>query len=120
MTEFNKFRWNDHPIRVALKGTASALATVMFNKANMDGTKVYVTQETLADVLTVSVRTVRRAQTELESFGLIRCVVKGSNLGTGKPSVYELTMPPETTGHLFAQTIGQPPDMSRDHRTSVT
>jgi hypothetical protein len=108
--EFTKFRWNDHPVRVALKGAAGAVATVMFNRANMDGSKVFVTQESLADDLTISIRTVRRAQKELEALGLIRCVVKGNNLGrAGRPSVYELTMPPKNTGHLFAETTGRHP-----------
>jgi hypothetical protein len=124
-SEFSKFRWNDHPVRVALKGSAGAVASEMFNRASMDGTGVYLSQETLAGKLTVNVRTVRRAQKELESLGLIRCVRKGSNLGRAAgPSIYELTMPPKNTGHLEPGT----PDISDkntghlcpDHRTLVT
>src|SRR3981189_1743485 len=96
--EFSKFRWNDNPVRVALKDTAGALANVMFNKANMDGTKVYGSQENLAVMLGVTPRTVRRAQKELETLGLIRCTSKGSGR-SGKSSEFVLTMPELNTGH---------------------
>lgn len=116
MTDFNKFRWNDHPVRVALKDTAGAVASEMFNRANMDGTDIYVSQEALAARLKASVRTIRRAQKQLESLGLIRCVRKGSNLGRASgPSTYELTMPPKNTGHDV-----RTPDKNTGHLGSGT
>lgn len=100
MTAFSKFEWNRNPVRLALKGAAGSVATAMFNRANMDGTRVYVTQQSLADELATSVRTVRRAQKELRALGLIHCVSKGSNKGRAAgPSIYDLTMPPTNTGH---------------------
>lgn len=108
---FNKFRWNDHPVRVALKGTANALATVMFNKANMDGTKVYGSQETYAAMLGCSTKSVERAQAQLMARGLVRRELKGSGR-SGKSSEFTLTMPPEipdtNTRHLDSEI----PDIS--------
>lgn len=106
--KFNKFRWNDHPARVKLKNTAAAVATEMFNRANMDGTDIYVNQKMMAKTLETSERTVRRALRALESAGLIHCTKSGSNIGrNGGPSEYVLTMP-QNTGHPCP-----------DHRTSV-
>lgn len=107
--KFNKFRWNDHPARVKLKNTTAAVATEMFNRANMDGTDIYVNQKMMAKTLETSERTVRRALRALESAGLIHCTKSGSNIGrNGGPSEYVLTMP-KNTGHPCP-----------DHRTSLT
>lgn len=106
---FSKFEWNRLPERVKLKNTTAAVASEMFNRANMDGTGIYVNQKMMAETLETSERTVRRSLRALESAGLIHCTETGSNIGrNGGPSVYVLTMP-KNTGHP-----------SPDHRTSTT
>lgn len=106
---FSKFEWNRLPERVKLKNTTAAVASEMFNRANMDGTEIYVNQKMMAETLGSSERTVRRSLRALESAGLIHCTETGSNIGrNGGPSVYVLTMP-KNTGHP-----------SPDHRTSTT
>lgn len=95
---FSKFRWNDHPLRVKLKGVDAALATVMFNKANIGGTDIYGSQENLAELLGASVSSVYRAQQRLQQLGLIERDGKRGSGRSGRSTKWRLTMPPNT-GH---------------------
>lgn len=70
MPEFSKFRWHEVAVRMT-KGTTARVAGVMFDRANMDGTKVYVNNEKLAAELGCSTKSVERATRELVKTGLV-------------------------------------------------
>lgn len=108
MTDF-KFRWLKLPEVAGLTGKTAALASEMFSRADMDGTRVYGSQVKLAEKLGTTERTVRRAQERLESLGLITAVGNRGSGRSGKSTEWRLTMPPNT-GHLDSGI----PDISRE------
>ncbi|MFI2841703.1 helix-turn-helix domain-containing protein [Mycolicibacterium sp. PDY-3] len=122
MSEFSKFRWHEVAMRLT-NGITTRVAGVMFDRANMDGSEVYLNNEKLATELGCSEKSIRRARKNLETLGLATLVSRGHNMihagGRSEPSKFRLTMPTtqpdidvrSTTGHLHNRTsVSTQPD----------
>ncbi len=118
MSEFNKFRWQELAVRM-VKDTPVRVAAEMFNRADMDGSRVFINNEKLAQELGCSTKSVERATRQLVKIGLARRERRGHNLNGAKrtSSEYTLTMPTQadiapSTGHGVNRTsVSSQPDI---------
>lgn len=93
MTEpFNKLVWRRTIDQRGLTPTAVLVLNEMFDKADMDGTSIYGSQENIAAKIGKSVESVRRAQKQLRERGLIKLIKSGSSYGK-RSSSFELSWP---------------------------
>ena len=94
MTEFNKFRWHEVAVKQT-KNTAARVVGVMFDRADMDGSRVYINNKKLAAAFGCDEKSIRRARKQIEALGLAVLIRKGHNIinGPTASSEYRLAMP---------------------------
>ena len=116
--EFNKFRWHEVAVRLT-KGIAAQVVGVMFDRASMDGTGVYINNAKLAQELGCSTKSVERATRQVVTSGLARRERRGHNINGANrtSSEYTLTMqsqPDIPTGHpgVNRTSVSSQPDTS--------
>jgi Helix-turn-helix domain len=107
VSEFSKLTWRKDavPHTRGLTATQMRVLDVVFNHTNAEGKNAHPKQTTIAEMVGVSERQVRRVLEILQDRGLIECVGRGS-ARRREASVYELRLPdigsPDTlsiTGH---------------------
>lgn len=89
-----KSRWQqtfrDEALRTGIKAGAQNTLRLMADYANVDGTSITVSQQTLAAKQGISVRSVRSHQRDGERTGWIVCQHRGT--GPGDPSIHRLNI----------------------------
>jgi hypothetical protein len=120
--KFSKLTWRKAivPHTRGLTATQLRVLDVVFNHTNAEGKNAHPSQATIAEMVGVSERQVRRVLGELQARGLIECVSRGSSRRR-EASVYELRLPDTAsdeasiTGHGLPDIAGHP---EPDYRTS--
>ncbi|MFV1355711.1 hypothetical protein ABFV47_01380 [Mycolicibacterium fortuitum] len=94
------------------KGITAQVVGIMFDRANMDGTEVYINNQKLALELGCNEKSIRRARKDIETKGLAVLEKRGIHFvnGGSRPSVYRLTMPGSTQPDIVQ--VSPQPDIS--------
>lgn len=87
-----------------------AVLLAQYSYADRDGTNSYASEETLAEDLGIGVRMVRRHRQALRDSGWLVLRRRGRNVvgGDATASVYEVTIPDESTGHKVPPAQQEP------------
>jgi hypothetical protein len=115
-----RYEWERLVRRISMPGHIKLLALTLSTYADADGSRVRPGQGTLAAVIGVTARTIRRQMTILEDdLGLLQMVSRGGGRGgSGNPAVYRLTVPVDLLERVRLLSPSEQPEVSPDIQMS--
>lgn len=113
---------NDHPAiawrnliaKTPMSPTARAVASILAQMLDRDA-RCFPSQQTLADLLQRTTRTIRTALTELKTLGLVRIIRRGLNLVNHYAALFRGKAPREA-----AQTPDRKPASAQERKPAST